>query len=179
MAISSPLTAIDAVGDLGDDRLGRRLRSSRADDRPADDEIVGACRDRARRRHDALLVAGVGAGRPDARRHEHHVGADDRRSSAGLLGRADDAVDADVARLLRARCGTRSLDADRIAGLRQVGVVIGGQHRHGENAQLRPRPRLDRRPHGLRIGMHGQEGRAEPRDALDARARPCCRCRAA
>src|SRR5262249_12453890 len=36
-----------------------------------------------------------------------------------------------------------------------------------EDLQARSGARLDGRLHGLRIGMHGQEGRAEPGDALD------------
>ena len=50
----------------------------------------------------------------------------------------------------------------------QVAVVIGRQHGHGENFQVRPRARLDRGFHGLRIGVHGKKSRAEFRHALDA-----------
>ena len=39
------------------------------------------------------------AGRPDAGRHQHHAGPGDGAQVRRLLGRADQAVDADVARL--------------------------------------------------------------------------------
>jgi len=52
----------------------------------------------------------------------------------------------------------------------QDGVFIGGQHRDGEDAQVGLTSRVDRRPHGLRIGVHREERGAQPHDALDALA---------
>ena len=62
-------------------------------DRPADDQMIGTGRDRGRRRHDPLLVARLGAGRPDARRHQHHAGTDDGAQHRRLPAGADEAVD--------------------------------------------------------------------------------------
>ena len=75
-------------------------------------------------------------------------------------------VDADVVRLLGA-LRHQIIDAEPVARLGEVGVVVGGQHGHGQQVQARTRLRLDRRPHGLRIGMHGEERRAELRDTFD------------
>ena len=153
--------------DLGDDRVRRRLRIARLHDRPADHQIIGAGGDRLGRRHDALLVAGGAARRADARRHQRHAGPDDAAQIGRFLRRTDQPVDADVARLRGAR-GGQFADAHVVAGGGEIGVVIGGQHGHRENAQLRAALALDRRLHGLRIGVHGEKGRAELRHALDA-----------
>ena len=86
-----------------------------------------------------------------------------------LLGRADQAVDADVARL-RGALGDQLRHGEVVAGGGEIGVVVGGQHRDGEDAQARAFARVDRRMHGLRIGVHGEEAsrRASPRSR-----RPC------
>ena len=88
------------------------------------------------------------------------------RSSRRLRGRADEAVDADVARL-RGALGDQLRHGEVVAGGGEIGIVVGGEHRDGEDAQLRAGARVDRRVHGLRIGVHGEERRAELRDALD------------
>src|SRR3569832_2246286 len=82
-----------------DDRVRRRFRVVRIDDRPADDEIVGAALDRARRRHDPFLVTGGAARRTDTRRHKRHAGSGNVAQLGHFLGRADETVGADVARL--------------------------------------------------------------------------------
>ena len=56
---------------------GRRAPVGAPDDRPRHDEMAGAGADRVGRRHHALLVAMVGAGRPDAGRHHRQVRPDD------------------------------------------------------------------------------------------------------
>ena len=104
---------------------------------------------------------------PDARRHQVHLVADDLAQRRRLFRRADQPVDAEHLRLLRARLDQIG-DVEAIAGGMQIAVVIGGQHGDGENLQARSRARLDRGLHGLRIGMHGEEGRAQFGDALDA-----------
>ena len=105
--------------------------------------------------------------RPDARRHQHHAGPDDAAQIGRLLRRAHQAVDAGVARLRRAR-GGQFADAEVVAGGGEIGVVIGREHGHRENAQRRALFAFDRRLHGLRIGVHGEESGAELRHALDA-----------
>ena len=140
--------------------------SDGGDDRPADHEIIGARGDRGRRRHDSLLIAGGGAVRADAGRHQHHVGAGDRAHGRGLFRRADQTIDPENARLFRA-CGDQCLYRRVVAGRLKVAVVIGGEHGDGENAQT-AFARLDRGLHRLRIGMNRQEGRAEARDAFHA-----------
>ena len=129
--------------------------------------MIGAGCDRGHRRHDAFLVAGLGARRPDARRHQHHAGAHDRAQHRRLLARADQPVDSDVARLRRAfahELRTREV----VAGRGQVGIIVGGKHGDGEQPQGRAFARVDRGVHGLRIGVHREERCAERRDAFDS-----------
>ena len=104
---------------------------------------------------------------PDARRHQVHLVTDDLAQAGRLFRRADEPVDAEHLRLLRARFDQIG-DVEAIARGMQIAVVIGGQHGDGENFQARSGARLDRGLHGLRIGVHGEEGRAEFGDALDA-----------
>ncbi len=92
---------------------------------------------------------------------------DDLAHAGGFLGRADQPVDAEHLRLLRARLDQIG-DIEPVAGGVQIAVVVGGQHGDGENFQARAGARLNRSLHGLRISMHGQKGRAEFRHALDA-----------
>ena len=136
-------------------------------DRTPDHEIIGAGRDRTPRRHDALLVAGRRARGADAGGHQTHLVADDLVQTRGFFRRADEAVDAQHLRLLRARFDQIG-HVEAVARGMKVAVVVGGQHGDGEDFQIRPGARLDRGLHGLRIGMHGEEGRAEFGDALDA-----------
>jgi hypothetical protein len=70
------------------------------------------------------LAGVIGAGRPDARRHQRHFRADDAANFCRLLGRADDAVDADVARL-RGALSDQLRHGEVIAGGGEIGVVIG------------------------------------------------------
>jgi hypothetical protein len=84
-----------------------------------------------------------------------------------LFGRAHQAVDAEHLRLLGAGLDQIGY-AEPIAGGVEIAVVIRGQHRDGEDFQAGSRTCLDRRLHGLRIGVHGQECRAKLRDARDA-----------
>ena len=114
----------------------------------------------------ALLVAGVRAGRPHARRHQHHFVSRQRTQRRRFFGRADDTVDADLARLARA-AKHGFLDALRVSGIPHIALVVGREHRHGENAQRRAGAAFDRGFHRLRIGVHGQKRRAEARDAFD------------
>ena len=93
--------------------------------------------------------------------------ADDLAQGRRLFRRADEAIDAERLRLPGAGLDQIG-DAEPITRRMQIAVVIGGQHGDGEDFQTRSRPRLDRRLHGLRIGVHGQECRAESSDALDA-----------
>jgi hypothetical protein len=122
---------------------------------------------RAGRRHDALLIAGGRTRRPDARRHEGHLVAHDPAQAGRLLRRTDEAIDAE-------RLGLPGAGLDQIGHAKtvargvEIAVVIGRQHRDGEDLQIRTRPRLGGRLHGLRIGVHGQECRAKGRDAFDA-----------
>ena len=135
--------------------------------RAPDHQIIAAGGNRACRRHDALLVAGCRPRRPDAGRHQHHLVADDLVQRRGLLRRTDEAVDAKHLRLLGAGLDQIG-DAEPIAGGVEIAVVVGGQHGDGEDFQARAGAGLDRGLHGLRIGVHGQEGRAQFGDALDA-----------
>ena len=93
--------------------------------------------------------------------------ADDLAQGRRLFRRADEPVDAEHLRLLGAGFDQIG-DAEAIAGGMEIAVVIGGQHGDGENLQVRSGARLDRGLHGLRIGVHGEEGCAQGRDALDA-----------
>ena len=96
-----------------------------------------------------------------------HLMADDLAQRSRLFRRTDQAVDAEHLRLLGA--GLDQIGhAEAIARRVKIAVVIGGQHGDGEDLQVRSRARLDRRLHGLRIGVHGEECRAERCDALDA-----------
>ena len=99
--------------------------------------------------------------------HQRHLVTDDLAQRSRLFRRADDPVDAEHLRLLRPRLDqVRHVEA--IAGRVEIAVVIGGQHGDGENFQARSRARLDRGLHGLRIGVHGEEGHAQFGNALDA-----------
>ena len=60
------------------------------------------------------------------------------------------------------------LHADLVSGFRQIVIVVGREHGDGEDAQFRPRACFYRRPHGLRIGVHGEEGHAKRGHACDA-----------
>ena len=106
---------------------------------PSDHQIIRAGGNRARRRHDALLVAGRRARRPDARRHQIHLVTDDLAQGRRLLRRANQAVDAEHLRLLGARFHQIG-HVEAIAGGMKIAVVIGGQHGDGENLQS-PIPR--------------------------------------
>ena len=81
-----------------------------------------------------------------------------------------------MSRACAARSATSSAHREVVAGRGEIGIVVGGQHRDGENAQA-AFARLDRRLHGLRIGVHGEERGAEPRRRCVRLRRPCCRCR--
>ena len=118
------------------------------------------------------------APRPDPRRDEQHVVADREAQRRGFFGRANKPVDAEIVRLLRAARDQR-VDVGRVAGLREIDVIVGGEHRDGENLQVRAGARRDRGLHGLRIRVHREKRHAGPGDALDALARPCSRCHAA
>src|SRR5439155_121169 len=59
--------------DLGNDGLRRGLGIARREDRSADDEIIGAGRNRLRGRRRPLLVAARACQRPDARCDQQHV----------------------------------------------------------------------------------------------------------
>ena len=71
-----------------------------------------------------------------------------------------------MSRAWAARSATSSGTREIVAGGRQIGVVVGGEHGDGEDAQLGAGARLDGGMHGLRIGVHGEEGGAEAGDAL-------------
>ena len=86
-AISATMAAAAAFG------------SGRGDDRAADHQMIGTGRDRARGRHDALLVVHAGAGRPDAGADKGHARADERTQRRGFGARAHEAIDADIAGL--------------------------------------------------------------------------------
>ena len=68
---------------------------------------------------------------------------------------------------LRRALGDEFRHGEVVAGRRKVGIVVGGEHGDGEDAQ-RSLPRFDGGLHGLRIGMNGQESGAEPGHAFDA-----------
>ena len=83
-----------------------------------------------------------------------------------LGGGEDEAVDSGLDGLL----GPPRHEVREGAGKARLGnirLVVGGQDRHAENAQLRPGGGVGGGSHGLGVGMHRQEGRAEPRDGLD------------
>ncbi len=93
--------------------------------------------------------------------------ADNPVQGRRLFGRTHEAIDAEHLRLLGA--GLDQIGhAEPITRGVQIAVVVGGQHGNGENLQARSGAGLDRRLHGLRIGVHGQERRAQRCDALDA-----------
>src|SRR6478609_6989629 len=99
---------------LHHDRVSRGFGISGARDRAADHEIIGADGNRARRRHDALLVVGRPAGGPDARSHQMHLMADDLAQAGRLFRRTNEAIDAERLRLSRA-CRDEIGDAEAIA----------------------------------------------------------------
>ena len=74
-----------------------------------------------------------------------------------LFGGANQPVHTDLAGLRRA-LGGKFPHRAIIAGAGQIVVVVGGQHRDGEDAQA-VGARVDRGFHGLRVGMHGEKGR--------------------
>ena len=131
-------------------------------DRAADDEVVGAVADRLGRRRDALLVAGGRARRPDAGGDEKHVTANGLARHRRLGGARHQSVDAKRERLLGA-APDRLDHPEPAAGVEEIGVVIGGQHRDGENSHSRAFGAGDRGAHRLRIGVDGEECRAELR----------------
>ena len=69
--------------------------------------------------------------------------ADDLAQGGGLLRRADDAVDAEHLRLLRAGLDEIG-DAEPIARGMQIAIIVRRQHRDGEDLQTQirraPRP---------------------------------------
>ena len=134
---------------LGGDALGGRARIGGRDDRPADDEVAGAGRERlGGAQRPALIVLGV-AGAADARRDDgeplRHSGA---RMSAISCGEATtpSRPAACASAASRSTCvGHGAVDAD----LGQRRLDQAGQHRHGDDERRGPRhgaPPLRRRP---------------------------------
>ena len=68
------------------------------DDRTPDDEIIGAGRDRLRRRRHALLIAMRASGRSNSRRQRQKVVAEEALEVAHLVRAADDAGTSGIAR---------------------------------------------------------------------------------
>src|SRR5215475_13378376 len=93
--------------------------------------------------------------------------SDQLAQHGSLLRRADKSVDTKLLGLLRARLNKLG-HAGPISGSLEITVVIGGEHGDREDLQIRAGARFDRRFHGLWIGMHGEESRSEPGNALDA-----------
>src|SRR5579862_698196 len=145
---------------------GRCPRIGGFHNRSANHQIVGAGGNRLGRRHHALLVVLAAARGPDARRHQHHARPDELAQIGRLLRRAHQPVDLEVARLasaLRHQRGHAELGPRR----EQVGVVVRREYGHGKNLELTALGG-ERRRHGLRIGMHGQEAGADLRHAFNA-----------
>jgi tetratricopeptide (TPR) repeat protein len=84
----------EGLGNLAHDGFGscRRVRS--LGDGTAHNKVVGAGPDGVSRRGDALLVTRVGAGRPDARNHQHASGTGENAHRGHLLWGADESADA-------------------------------------------------------------------------------------
>ena len=128
---------------------------------------LGSAASSTGRRHDTLLVTARRARGPDARRHQHHLVTDDLVQGRRLFRRTDETADPEHLRLPGA--GFDQIGhAEAIPGGVEIAVVVGSQHRDREDLQVRSGTGLHRRLHGLRIGMHGEECRAEFRHALDA-----------
>ena len=101
-------------------------------------------------------------------RHQHHAGPGNARAALAASSAEQTSPSTPMSRACAARAAASSVHAHLVAGGGKIGIVVGREHGHGQNAQLRAALAFDRRLHGLRIGVHGQERRAELRDALDA-----------
>src|SRR4029079_17636772 len=83
-----------------------------------------------------------------------------------LFRGTNESIDANVARLRGAR-GGQFIYVHLVARGSKIGIVVRCQHRDRENAERGSALAFDRGLHGLRISMHGDEGRAELSDALN------------
>ena len=124
--------------------------------------------DRRRRRRDALLVASGRAGRPHARRHQGQRVADRSADLGRLGGAADQPVDPCCSRLPGAPLDQRR-DAQRVARLREIGVVVEVRTQTASNLSSVPRRRRAARM-VCGIGVNGEKGRAEMGDLRSARS---------
>ena len=89
---------------------------------------------------------------------------DRRAKRRGFLGRANKSINPGFAGLHGPSHHQVRYHPD-VAGFREVGIVVRRQHGDGEDAQA-CRAGRDRRAHGLRVGMHGQEACPNTSDAL-------------
>src|SRR5271170_4202828 len=108
--------------DFGDDRRGRAAGVGRPRDRPPDNQIVGAGRNRQLWRRHALLVANVRAARAYAWRRQNNFAAERGAQSGDFFRARHEAIDLGRFGLRAASRGER-LDAVGVAGLREIGVI--------------------------------------------------------
>ena len=110
--------------------------SAARDDRPADDEVAGAGRERAGRRSRPVLIALGVAGAADAGRDDGEPLAALRSDQRDLLRRGDDAVEAGR---LRERGEPLDLTGDGAgdADLGEHRLVEAGQHRDRDDQRRR------------------------------------------
>src|SRR5262249_24621809 len=131
-----------------------------------DHQIIGAGFYRSCWSHDPFLVTTGTAGGPDAGSHQDHAAADNVAQLCSLFRGTNESIETDIARLLCAG-GSELFHVQLISGSSKIRIVIRGQNRYSEQAQLRSVPALDGRFHGLRIRVHGQEGCTQLCDAFD------------
>ena len=130
--------------------------------------MIGPGLDRLPRRHHALLIVGLGPGGAHAGRDQQHFRANQRADRRELQRRENQPVDAKLPRLRRPK--RRQLrHAERIAGLAQIGVVVRGHHRDGQQPQTVVARAGAGRAHCLRKAVDRQKIDAELRD-LPSRA---------
>ncbi|CCB67903.1 protein of unknown function [Hyphomicrobium sp. MC1] len=129
----SPLS----LGDVLQERFSGGFGVLSGVDRAADDDVVGTEADSLFGRRDAGLVAGFGAGQPDAWRDDEEIRPGFGADGGGFLARGDDAVEAREFR----HAGAADHEACRRyvgnALFFKVGLIEARQHRDGEQLQVR------------------------------------------
>ena len=81
-----PSGAAEGCGHFADNGFCRGGRVGGLRDGAADDEITGAAAEGFGRRGDALLIAGIGSRRADARNHQNRVRSGEGADAGGFKG---------------------------------------------------------------------------------------------
>ena len=119
--ISPFLTVISERGfDFRDDGFSRPCRRIGGRNRPPDDQIIRSIGDRFAGRKSAFLIARIGAGRPDTRRHQKQIRAGGSAHHCRFARRADQTIHAG----LRCIGGAACHQAGNVAPVAGGGKII-------------------------------------------------------